>query len=897
MDTPLIQTKLRIPGRKKEIIKRQPLFTRLDQGLGTKLSLVSAPAGFGKTSLLSSWIHQSEHIHSTAWLSLDENDNDPVRFYTYFCSALKKICPDIELPNLPNILSPQTENLIPMLIAVINTLDQHVQSVVLVLDDYHTIEEPVIDQGLNFLVQHQPENLHLIVSSRIDPSLPLSKLRAKGELVEIRAADLQFSIKDAQPYLNTIMNLELSKESIDVLVEKTEGWIAGLQLAAVSMQNQPHNAGFIESFSDNNRYIMDYLVDEVLDKLDSGVTEFLLKTAFLNQIDASLCDFVVENDSSSQILDYLDSINLFISQLEPQRKWYRYHRLFTDILRQRAQQLFANEVEVLNQRAGNWYEEAYGDSNDDWLVAEAIYHYTKGNLPDKAAELIESQADTKWRNGEVLLLNKWINSLPHDIVSSHPKLEIYRGWALLTTGKNEDFAGFLKNSENSFLLLSESAENMDLLGRLSFLKSVAATFSGHYQETAQFAEKALDQLAPDNIVWRSGTIMSLGDAKASLGKLVEADQAYAEAVALSRKAGNAYMSLLAAFKRIMINIQMGLLYPALELCDELNPIIQRDGLSSSAMAGCVTSFKGAILCEFNRFDEGVTLLEEGLKIAEKDPHIGMKGWCHLNRIWGMLQLGELDNAQLFIDQLSDLSGNAQLPPLIKYPLDLTQVGLWLLSEDLPKVLTWIKKTGLDQTKNQNNPLNVPARLLAVRYYLQTNNITEAEKNLTKIIPSLKADQRVSLLIEALSLMAIAHFQSGKIDPALAFLEEALSLGKERGYLVKFRDCRIPIELLELARKQKIFPQYIDTIIDLFRSSPMDGTELSNPNAKLTEQLSRRELEVLKLLAAGLSNQEICDSLFLAIDTVKGHTRRIYGKLYVHSRSQAVATARKLGIIS
>ena len=531
------------------------------------------------------------------------------------------------------------------------------------------------------------------------------------------------------------------------------------------------------------------------------------------------------------------------------------------------------------------------------MLEEAVYHYVEGADFEGAADLMETQVDQKWRAGEIGLLQKWMDLLPDSLVSGNPKLSIYKGWMLLTTGRLDMFTRSLKAGEKTIENLADSSRKSDLQGRFSFLKSVAATFSGHHEDTAALAENALKLLDVDNITWRSGAVMSLGDAKATLGKLVEADQAYTEAVKLSMEAGNVYMSLLSGFKQIMIEIQMGALYPALEKCDRLGPLFEKYGMTRSPMAGCVTSFKGSILCEFNHTEEGLRLLEKAVEIADADPHIGMKGWCYLNLTKAMLQLGETGRAETLVDHLLECASETQLPPLIEYPLETIQAGLQLFTGNFKKVEEWIKKKGLDLEKISSDPLIVPAYLVTVRFFLLQNNPQQAIKILNTILSDIKTDHRISQWIEVLIFKAIAINQSGNTQQALSTLVEALILGEDKGFLSTFRDCRIPLPLLESARAQKILPDYVTKIIDLTKKAPMPGSPSYDKNPQLPEQLSRRESEVLKLLAEGLSNQEICESLYLAMDTVKGHTRRIYAKLDVHSHSQAVATARKMGILS
>ncbi|MCP4750813.1 MAG: prolyl oligopeptidase family serine peptidase [Proteobacteria bacterium] len=430
-----------------------------------------------------------------------------------------------------------------------------------------------------------------------------------------------------------------------------------------------------------------------------------------------------------------------------------------------------------------------------------------------------------WKNGEVVLLEKWIGSLPEGSIARRPKLGIYFGWGFLTAGKPDLLEKWLETSHNAIRGLDDSKGKSDLQGRLASLKSVAATFSGRHGDTARWAEKALELLAEDNTTWRSVAAMSLGDAKAFLGGMREADEAYAAAIDQSRKAGNVYMGLLTGFKRITIRVQLGLLYPALELCDELIPRFEKYGMIDSAVAGCVFSFKGSILGEFGRLDEGMVLLQKGVGITDEDSPIGMKGWCCLNLIRGLLRRGESERVQTLLTKLTGLSRETTLPPWIAAPLDVVRTASWLIAGDLDAVEGWIRRNEFDKEEIRIGFADAPAYMTAARYYLLKNNYRKVDHILDCVFPPLKTDGRIAQLMEVLIFRAMNSYQSGRTDHALSSLKEALVLGEECGFLMVFRDCGIPVPLLESALKQNMLPEYTGKIIDLVEKSQPRQSEI------------------------------------------------------------------------
>src|SRR5215216_1241455 len=433
MSTPILATKLYVPPPRPKVVSRTRLIERLNEGLHRKLTLISAPAGFGKTTLVSEWVAGCER--PTAWLSLDEGDNDPARFLAYLIAALQQIAPNIGAEVMGLLQSPQPPPAASILTDLLNEITAIPDHFILVLDDYHVIDSKTIDQALSFLLEHQPPQVHLVIVTREDPDLPLARLRAQGQLTELRAAGLRFTASEAAEFLNTVMGLNLSAADIASLEDRTEGWIAGLQLAALSMQGSKDTANFIKSFTGSHHFVMDYLVEEVLQQQPESVQTFLLRTSILDRLCGSLCDAVLLDASGSasgqETLEYLERANLFLVPLDNERRWYRYHHLFADLLRQRLQQIAPSrdEVSELHRRASQWYE-------DHGLEIEAFQHAASANDVNRAERLIEGQGVPLQFKGAAAPVLKWLDSLPRAALDANPSLWVTYATALFFSGRH-----------------------------------------------------------------------------------------------------------------------------------------------------------------------------------------------------------------------------------------------------------------------------------------------------------------------------------------------------------------------------------------------------------------------------------------------------------------------------
>ncbi|MGD8398656.1 MAG: LuxR family transcriptional regulator, partial [Anaerolineae bacterium] len=567
----LLQTKLYIPPIRRELVSRPRLIERLNAGLNGCLTLVSAPAGYGKTTLVTQWLNSTKC--PSTWLSLDESDNDPTRFLVYFVAALRTVDADIGKGVLSALQSPQPPPVEAVLTSLINDAAAIPDRILLVFDDYHLIESPPVDNALTFLLEHLPAQMHLVIVTREDPHLSLARLRARGHLTELRAADLRFTASEAADFLNQVMGLELAAEDIAVLERRTEGWIAGLQLAAISMQGREDTAALIKSFAGSHRHVLDYLVEEVLKQQSESIQTFLLQTTVLDRLTGSLCDailgrgaddqrstgdrntFALQLPSSSasgqEILEHLERSNLFVVPLDEERRWYRYHHLFADLLRQRLHQTQPEQVPILHRRASKWYEQ-------NGFVDEAIEHALRAEDFERAADLVEGRAETPWGRGEQIRLQGWLEALPAEQVLSRPQLCIFHAWGLFASGQQSAAEQSLQAAERALertagretdaapakRVRMPVSDMTKIQGRAAAVRAFMASFRGDVSEIIQYSRQALDRLPEQDLVWRSSAAIALGDAYSFNGELVAACRARLEALEASKATGNWYMILI-----------------------------------------------------------------------------------------------------------------------------------------------------------------------------------------------------------------------------------------------------------------------------------------------------------------------------------------------------------------
>jgi LuxR family maltose regulon positive regulatory protein len=881
MSMPVLATKLYIPRLRPQAIGRPRLLERLNLGLQHSLVLVSAPAGFGKTTLVSAWVGAT--ARPTAWLSLDEGDNDPVRFLTYLVAALQTVAGPVGDGSLALLQSTQPPE--AALTSLLNELTTLSQEVLLVLDDYHVIEARAIDQALTFLLEHLPPQVHLVIVTREDPHLPLARLRAGGQLTEVRAVDLRLTLAEAATFLHQVMGLPLAAADVALLATRTEGWIAGLQLAALSLQGQQDTSGFIQSFTGSHRFVMDYLVEEVLARQSARVQAFLLRTSILDRFCASLCDAVLLDASASgrTTLDYLERANLFLVPLDNERRWYRYHHLFADLLQQRLQQSTAlaagdsaeseEGATSLHRRASLWYE-------DHGLELEAFHHAAAARDIERAARLVEGRGMPLQFRGAVTPVLRWLESLPAAELNARPSLWVMYASALSMTGSLTGVEEKLQAAEAALQGAGPDDGSRNLLGHIAAIRALVAAVENRVEIIITQSQRALEYLHPDNLAVRTATIWKLGIAYQLQGNRAAAARAYSEAMAVSQASGNTIIHLSAAVGLGTVQEVENQLYLAAQTYQR---ILQQVG-DQLLPAVCEAHLGLARICyEWNDLDAAEQHGQQGLHLAQQldNADRSLAGRVLLARV--QLARGGIGEAAVVLaeaERFARQRAEARLPVVAAM-----------------QVLTLLRQGHLAAAARLAHLHELP--LSQARVLLAQGDPSAALTLLTAWRQQMEARKWEDGRLQMMVLLAVALRVQGEEQQALRLLCDALVLAEPAGCIRLFVDEGLTMaQLLSEVAAHGLLPAYTHKLLAVCRATVLYPNPVSLPPAvqPLSEPLSQRELEVLQLIARGFSNREMSERLFLALDTVKGHNRKIFRKLQVQRRTEAVARARELGLL-
>jgi LuxR family maltose regulon positive regulatory protein len=940
VSAPILASKLYIPPFRPDLVLRPRLINRLNDGLaiGCKLTLISASAGFGKTTLVSEWATGCQR--PVAWLSLDEGDNDLARFLIYLVAALQTLLPKTSGANigagaLAVLQSPQpppTESILTALLNEIATIPDHF---VLVLDDYHVIDSQPVDQGLTFLLDHLPSQMHLVIATREDPNLPLARLRARGQLTELRAADLRFTPAEAAAFLNQVMGLKLSKDDIAALETRTEGWIAGLQLAAIALQSQLSMRGrediasFIQAFTGSHRFVLDYLVEEVLQHQPEQIRGFLLQTAILDRFCAPLCNAVTERQDGKEMLDVLDRSNLFLVPLDDKRQWYRYHHLFADILQTHLTEAQPEQVSSLHQRASEWYEQ-----ND--LPADAIRHALAAEYFERAASLAEL-AWPAWRwPVQCTAWLDWVKALPQEVVRARPVLSVAYAQALLNAGQLEAAEGRLLDAERWLETISDRPEDpptgmvvvdkaqfQSLPASVATVRAYHAQAIGDWPGTVMYTRQVLDLLPEEDHFMRGSATMLLGLAHWASGDLEAADRTFSNGMASRQKAGHIFYTIDAAIVLADMKMVLGHLREAIRTCEQALQLANEHGEPMPQGTEDVYTEISKLHREQGDLDAAAQDLATSKNLGEK---VVLPDWQHR---WCIAQarlketLGDPDEALDLLDEAERLFVRTPLPNL--QPISAMKARIWVAQGRLTEALGWAHERSLsvddDLSYLREFEHITLARVLIARYTSDRVDdfIREAVELLGRLLKAAEEGGRMGSVIEILILQALAHQAQGNTAPALMPLERALALAEPEGYVRIFVDEGKPMaELLMRIEAKAGMPRlkgYIFKLLSAFDMHkgiyPSDSALSSTPveqnksllHAKpavypgpLIEQLSERELEVLRLLRSELNGPEIARELIISLSTVRTHTQNIYAKLGVNNRRSAVRRAEELELL-
>jgi LuxR family maltose regulon positive regulatory protein len=910
---PLLATKLYAPPARPGLVARPRLLQRLDRGLDSHLILVSAPAGFGKTTLVGEWLRRADRLF--AWLSLDEGDNGPARFLAYLIAALQTIQADVGQVARAVLRSPQPPPMESILTILINEIATAWENdpllpgagFALVLDDYHLLSARPIHDAVTFLLDHLPPQMHLVILTRADPPLPLARLRVRNQLTEIRASHLRFTPNEATLFLNLVMGLELSAEDIAALETRTEGWIAGLQMAALSLQDVADPHAFVTAFRGDNRYIADYLLEEVLQRQPVEFQQFLMQTSVLDRLGGPLCDAITDRRDSQAVLNTIERANLFLIPLDSRREWFRYHHLFASLLRQRLLDTAGPDtVQQLKRRARKWYAE-HG------FILDAVDYALACGDYDPAAALIEQLGQQLFLGNELNTLLQWSGMLPDQVVATHARLNVMAAWAAHATGHPQQCERFVQMIEKAVGITVEdflgsfpappgiSALQKSALIEGAVIRSRLAVDRFDLERTFSLGERVLPYLTrerdeepfvhnPPSIL-HNPQIFILGLAHKYRGDLPTAAQYMSEAEQEARPNDIIHIVALSLGHLGEVQTLQGCLHQAEETFRRALRIAQSYQPHLSAFFGMASVGLGNLAYEWNDLMAAGDHLNAGLELGRL-----WNSWeCLLPGCVGLARLyharGEWEEACAALDELLDLpEHNAQI---VRPTVEAWRTLFALRQGDIAAATRWA--TTFDPQARDELCLRWEQNgLVQARLWLAQGKVTEARQLLDRLLADAEKGDRKGRIIEILNLQALVLETQHRRDAALQVLLKALILAEPEGYIRVFLDEGAPmVELLRQAGSRSIAPQYVSKLLSEFDRTP--GTA-PTPQQPLIEPLSERELQVLRLVAAGKSNPEIAAELVLAVGTVKAHTSNIYGKLGVRSRTQAVARARELKLI-
>ncbi len=926
MSSSLLQTKLYIPPARPRLVSRPRLFTRLTEGLASRVTLISAPAGFGKTTLVSEWIKElrnrkyeiretskknpavdrpSSFVFRVSWLSLGEEDSDPDRFLKYFIAALQQIEADVGAKALNLLHAPQPPPIKSTLTTLLNEMTTVSDDFVIVLDDYHLVKAKAVDDILTFLLNHSLPQMHLIINSRSDPDLPLARLRGRGELSELRAADLRFTPTEAAEFLNRAMGLDLAPEEIAALETRIEGWIAGLQLVALSLQGRTNTADFIEAFTGSHRFVLDYLVEEVLEHQPEPVHRFLLQTAILKRLCGALCDAVTGQQNGKEMLATLERSNLFIVPLDDERQWYRYHHLLADVLHARLMEEEPHLAADLHQRASKWYEQ-----HD--LPADAIRHAFEAEDFERAASLVQRAWPMMRQRYPDAALVHWVKALPGDVLRGRPILNVYYATASIP-GKPGTAETHLRDAERWLETNGQAEANAaqsavlnkeelrSLPGMIAFARAYQAGALGNRADTVKYAQQALDLLPENEYLYRGSAAVLLAFAHWSSGELESAHRSIVDGLSSMQKSGDSSAAISALYIQADIRRAQGHLRQAHRIGQQALKVAADHGQPVPQGTADVYTVLSELHHERNKLDIAAQHLVKGQDLGE---HAALQAARHR---WYM-SMARIKEAQGDLEGALDLLDEAQRvyfenPAPDVRPIPAIKARLWVKQGRLSDALAWVREANLS-TADVLSYLRefehiTLARVLISRY--RTDQAKQAIHDAAGLLERLgqvaKSGGRLRSVIEILILQALVHQAQGDIPAALKPLQQALKLAEPEGFVRLFVDEGVSMaHLLHEAISQQISPEYARRLLDDLPALPSEQIIQSKAQPPLIDPLSKRELEILHHIAQGLTNQDIADQLYLSLYTVKAHARNIYGKLGVSNRTQAVTRSRELGIL-
>ena len=879
---PLLATKLQIPPLRAQRVARPQLLQRLSTNLERQITLVSAPAGYGKSTLVNDWVRAQNR--PAAWLSLEEADGEPVRFLHYLTAALQQIEPSIggDLPTILDAMpSFQADVGITLLI---NDLTAYASPCLLVLDDFHTIENRIVQEMVTTLVNHQPATLHLVLVTREDPPLPLARLRATGQLLEVRGTDLRFSLGESANFLTQVMGVTLSPPQLTTLDARMEGWIAGLQLAALSMQQRSDPGAVIEGISGAHHFILTYLTEEVLRELSPEQQSFLLETSILGRLTGGLCDAVTGREDGDTLLTTLHTSNAFVLALDEEKQWYRYHHLFADLLRSRLDVVAPGRAAELHQRASAWYA-AKG------MATEAIDHAFAAADFVGVVQLLEEHARAFILQGHAQLVHDWLQRLPDDWRMAGPRANLAFAWSLLLGGRVGEVERYLRSAEEHLL-----RANVDEIGRLQAeilsLRSALVALSGETASACNMAAEAVT-LAADGDAYTQGiTRFCLATAYNYDGRTRNAIDAYQDALPLCQQAGNRLAAMLIVANLGMLYIVQGRLRAADDLCRRTLEMVHQAGESHVPALTTIHGIHCEIRYEQGNWDGLHENLTRWLNLSQRSGHAAALAYGKVLAARIAQSQGDLSAARRALEE-AEAMRHLRTPAWVTTQIIAQLVSLALAEDDLAQAAHVLTTTGIAADAPPHHSYEV-IQIAHLRLLIQRFQHTQGTKDAVaattlaaRLLDAAESAGRMGRVLDVLLLRAQLHAAQDDERAALADLQRAVDLAAPEGYVQRFVNAGPSMAALLRQRQRRTHIPYIETLLTAFPSSP----------SSLIEPLSERELDVLRLMAEGLTYQEVADRLIVSVNTVRFHVKSLYGKLGVDKRIAAVDRARELGLLN
>jgi len=916
MSSSILVTKLHIPTTRSGLVPRPRLKEQIEQGLRGPLTLITAPAGFGKTTLVASSITSSRR--PVAWLSLDKNDNQEGRFLSYLVAALQEIDHKIGSEGAQLMATPKQAQSEAILISLINDLDRANTEIILVLDDYQYISSQAVHDEMTFILEHCPNTLHMVIATRSDPPLPLARLRARGQMAELRAADLRFTESEATHFLNEVMGLDLDAKAVAVLEKRTEGWVAGLQMAALSMRDRKDLHGFIEGFSGTNRYILDYLLEEVLANQTPEIQRFLLNTSILERLTAPLCDFLLgmdktpefgdarvplsislTNHQSAAVLEYLERVNLFLVPLDDERRWYRYHHLFADLLHTRLQQTHSSEeVNRLHTRAAQWYEQ-------NGYAYEAIHYASLTSNNEWVERLIEQNYMEMFQRKDSASIRAWTGELSKDLILKSPKLSIHEAMSRSWHGELAEADLLLKEAKKCLLAEASTSETQALLGHLAYVQSRVTAMRGDFHQAIQLGLTARESTPPSNQALLGGIGVMLGYGYFLDGDFENAAQTLTETIHSGVASGAVNTTIGAYCVLARLYALRGQLHRSYELYQAAEKFAYDMGGRHRGALSIIDVGFANVFYEKNDLETAITHVKQGLEFIHlwgKADDIALAHTIH-----SLIQQaqGNTTGALESIEKGSQVIRTSGIFSEAREAVVTAEIRLRLAQGDSLAVSTWMNAHEKNlHTENSFRFENELAHLTLVQIYLAQKRLGEAEELLSRLEANAQSSGRVGRLIQMIILKALTMHRMGDIEHAVVALTKGLALSEPEGFLRFFLDEGQPMRVLlalwlsySNSSSLRYFAIHLLSQFDSKSDSVSAVPEKASPTRDLLEPLSPRELEVLDLIALGNTNKEIAQQLIVAPGTVKAHTASIYRKLNVANRTEAVARARQLGMLS